>query len=251
MFKSKLHLAIACVFSLFSLTSQAGGGGMGVGATEWTQLMNNAELAKSAMDNAITSKATVDQYIMQVRQYETQIANLQRLPQVPTSMSQIIGSYRSLQAYSSSIGRLYGSLSRQSDVMNKRFSEARLSGMPWDQYVQQQKSLADNNNQRAIARLNYEKETLDQVNQDYDFARSIQDQIPEAVGQQQSLQLLNSQMNRLVTQNAKMIEVMSQTNQAESTSQDAADRNRALQMQDYNNKYQQQMRQRQRDFVGQ
>lgn len=251
MWKSKFNLLLVCTLSLASLASHAGGGPATGGASEWTQLMNNAELAKSAMDNAITSKATVDQYIMQVKQYETQVANLARLPKIPSSMGQVIGSYRSLQAYSSSIGRLYGSLSRQSDVMNKRFSEARLSGMSWDQYVQQQKDLANNNNQRAIARLNYEKETLDQVNQDYEFARSIQDQIPETVGQQANLQLLNSQMNRLVSQNAKMIEVVSQSNQADKDSQEAAAAHRATQMQDYNNKYQQQMRQRQRDFFGQ
>lgn len=61
------------------------------------------------------------------------------------------------------------------------------------------------------------------------ISREISVQIPNTVGQQQSLQLLNAQMNRIVTQNAKMLEVISaQIGQAaESDARKAVEQNAA------------------------
>jgi type IV secretion system protein TrbJ len=186
----------------------AGGGGISGGSTEWTQVANNAELVKVAVDGAQTAKTTVDKYILQYKQYENELANLQKFAQLPQNIQHGVRSLDDLRAYKARLERLHGSLSEQQRMFEKRFTEARLSGGTWEDYVNQVNRDANNKNQRAISRLEYEQSVMSQVESDYASARALEPKIQESVGAQQSLQLMNSQMNRLVLQNAKLTEVM-------------------------------------------
>jgi P-type conjugative transfer protein TrbJ len=186
----------------------AGGGGISGGSTEWTQVANNAELVKVAVDGAQTAKTTVDKYILQYKQYENELANLQKFAQLPQNIQHGVRSLDDLRAYKARLERLHGSLSEQQRMFEKRFDEARLSGGTWDDYVNKVSRDASNKNQRAISRLEYEHSVMRQVQEDYTDARQLEGEIQKSVGAQQSLQLLNTHMNRLVIQNAKLTEVI-------------------------------------------
>jgi hypothetical protein len=136
--------------------------------------------------------------------------------------------------------------------MDQRLAEARMGGKGWAGYVQQVAAEAASGNKRAIERLKYEESVLQQVQSDYQFARNLQEQIPATVGQHQSLQLLNSQMNRVVTQNAKMIEVLSATiaKEAKEEHREAEAKARALADQELMRQRHQNIEQRQRAFGG-
>jgi len=183
---------------------------MVAGALEPTQILNNLELVKVASDGAVTAAKTVEQYRLQLEQYQTQLANLARLPALPAGLgADVTKAYNDLTSYKVALTRLQGSLGQQTSAIDQRLAEARLSGRGWQTYVQSVASDVANQKDRAIERLRYEEKVLAQVQSDYEFARNLQAQIPATVGQQQSLQLLNAQMNRVVTQNAKMLEVIS------------------------------------------
>lgn len=206
--KRSLIAVYASILAAIAPAVQAGGGAMTGGSTEWTQIANNAELVKVAVDGAQTAKTTVDKYILQYKQYENELSNLQKFAQLPQNIQDGVRSLDDLRAYRGRLDRLHGSLSEQQRVFEKRFTEARLKGGTWEDYVNQVNKDASNKNQRAISRLEYEQSVMSQVESDYASARALEPKIQESVGAQQSLQLMNTQMNRLVLQNAKLTEVM-------------------------------------------
>lgn len=209
-------------------------GGSIAGATEPTQILNNLELVKVAMDSAQTAGTVASQYITQLQQYQTQLANLQALAGLPEGLGVDAAKVlNDLLGYRHALQQLSGSLGTQQAAMEQRLVEARLSGGDWRSYATSVAQSAARQNQRAIERLKYEQSVLQQVQADYTFAREVQGQIPATVGQHQALQLMNTQMNRVVTQNAKLLEVVSATlhqqaekdaREAEATTRSTADR---------------------------
>lgn len=179
-------------------------------ATEVTQLLNNAELIKVAMDGATTAAKTVEQYALQLQQYQNMLDNTQKLASLPGALGQdSLKALGDLTAYKQALTQLTGSLDTQREAIDRRLTEARVSGRTWQEYMGGVAADVASGKQRAIERLKYEDQVIKQVQSDYEFARGLQSQIPATVGQHQSIQMLNTQMNRVITQNAKLLEVVS------------------------------------------
>ena len=206
--KSTLVSVYAAVLTTLVAPVYAGGGGMTAGSTEWTQIANNAELVKVAVDGAQTAKTTIDKYILQYKQFENELTNLKKFAELPENIQQGVRALEDLRAYKAKLEQLHGSLQQQATAFERRFNEARLNGGTWEDYVSMVSKLASEKNQRAINRLKYEASVLNQVQEDYAAARALEPKIQEAVGAQQSLQLMNTHMNRLVLQGAKLTEVL-------------------------------------------
>jgi hypothetical protein len=192
-------------------TSVAGGGATG-GSTEFTQLMNNVELVKSAVDQAQTAATTVQQYATQVKQFNMQQLNIAGLTHLPTGLSEDnLRSLNDVLRYQQALQGLQGSLSTQSQIMQQRIAESRLGGTDTPTYLARVARDVQMGNGKAVERMRQEQSALQQVQSDYEYARSVQQQIPATVGQHQSVQLLNAQVNRVITQNARVIELMTTT----------------------------------------
>ncbi len=192
-------------------------------ASEFTQVMNNLQLLKVAADAAKSARAEVSALGIQNQQYAIDIANNMKFGSMPSNSAHNAKSEADLLAYAKALTNLYGSLEEQKRMMEGRISEARLSGLTWDKYVASVHADAQNQNKRAINRMQYEASVLDQVRTDYEAARNFEPMIANAAGTQQSLQVLNKQMNRLVLQNAKMTETIVATMQEQTRAQaDAA-----------------------------
>lgn len=226
---------------LFSASSAAFAGGSVAGATEPTQIMNNIELIKVALDGATTAKKTVEQYVLQIQQYQNMLTNTMQLAALPSGLAQdALKAYTDLMSFKQALTQLQGSLSQQQQAIERRVTEAKLSGKSWQGYLAEVAADVAKNQKRAVERLKYEEQVLQQVQSDYTFARNLQSQIPATVGQHQSLQMLNTQMNRVITQNAKMLEVVSASIgrqaeedalQAEGLARSAQDRDMLIQRQ--------------------
>lgn len=241
--KRLIALILAPVILVVAPHAHAGGAGaMGGGATEFTQWLNNTELVKVAIDQAQTAATAVQQYQTQLQQYGLQQMNQVGLGGLPAGQAgDTMKTLQALGQYRQALQMVQGSLSTQVQLMDQRVVEARVGKMDWQSYLRRVADDVARGNGRAKARVQQEQAALEQVQADYDYARSVQAQIPATVGQHQSVQLLNSQMNRVVTQNAKMIEIMSASlsrdaqqsqAQAETQAQEAADRQRAKDVQD-------------------
>lgn len=236
---SKIRSAILILS--FSFSGAAMAGGSFAGATEPTQILNNVELVKVAIDGATTAKKTVDQYVLQIQQFQNMLQNTQQLAGLPAGLApDALKAFNDLMAFKGALTQLEGSLAQQQSAIERRVTEAKLSGKTWAAYLAEVAADVAKNQGRAKERLKYEEQVLQQVQSDYTFARNLQSQIPATVGQHQSLQMLNTQMNRVITQNAKMLEVISssigrQAEQdalnAEGLQRSAADRDMMLQRQ--------------------
>ncbi|MBC5767628.1 hypothetical protein [Ramlibacter albus] len=247
----KLKAWILVLCTVAAAPAHAGGGF--AGATEPTQLMNNVELVKVALDSAKSASTLVQKYMLQIQQYQAQLQNLKQLSNLPTGLpSDLTAAYNTLSSYRNAITTLEGSLGNQVQAIETRLTEARLSGMSWSQYVSTVSNDATRRQKRAVERLKYEEDLLKQVQSDYEFARQLQPTINTTEGVQQSMALLNSQMNRVVTQNAKLLEVLSQTvgDRAERDAAKAADDQQSAAQREAMRKRQEAIEQRQRSFGG-
>ena len=198
------------VAATFALAGASHAGGVIAGATEPTQILNNLQLVKVALDGAQTATTVVNQYATQIQQYQAQLQNMLKLPQLPEGLvTDAMRAADDLARFKGALQALTGSLGEQQAAIERRLTEARLGGTDWKTYVASVASDAANQGQRAVERLKYEESIIRQVESDYAFARDLQSKIPTTVGQHQALQLMNAQMNRVVTQNAKLLEVMS------------------------------------------
>ncbi|MCV0439004.1 MAG: hypothetical protein K5880_10250 [Hydrogenophaga sp.] len=219
MFKAKqLVVKVGFVATSFCAANAMAGAVAG-GASEWTQIANNFQLIQVAMDSAASASAEASQYALQIQQFRTQINNLEKLGQLPSNIVANQSALEGLRAYTSALGQLQGSLGEQKSLMEKRFTEAKLTGASWDEYMAAVRKDASNKNKRAINRLEYEASVLDQVQKDYAEVRQYEPLVKESIGAQQSMQLMNQQMNRLLVQNARLTEVMVATMQEQTRSQ--------------------------------
>lgn len=242
----------AIVFATFCCGS-VNAGGVIAGATEPTQIMNNLELIKVAADGAVTAKKTVEQYTTQLQQFGLQKLNIQSLPGLPAGLSgDSLKAVNDMLAYRQALTSLHGSLNQQQLAIERRVTEARLSGKSWPSYLADVAADAARHQKRAVERLRYEEQVLQQVQTDYEFARNLQSQIPQTVGQHQSIQMLNTQMNRVITQNGKMLEVVSSTikQQSEEDARKAEAMTRAAADQELMRQRQDAIENRQRAFGG-
>lgn len=252
MSKRKLVAAVLVVLSALGAAGVRASGAV-AGATEPTQILNNIQLLSNGLEEARTAATVVSQYQTQLQQYQTQLANLKSLPGLPEGLSgDSLQALSNLSNYKSAIQQLMGSVGQQRSIMEQRLTEARLSGRDWNSYVAAVAADAASKNQRAINRLQYEESVLQQVQSDYAFARTMQSQIPSTVGQHQALQLMNGQMNRVVTQNAKLLEVLSSTlsQQTEKDAREAESMTKSLSQQDLLRQRQEAIEKRQRSFGG-
>lgn len=242
---------IAIVIAAFSFGSATAGSI--IGATEPTQILNNMELLKVAADGAVTAQKTVAQYTTQLQQYGLQQLNIQGLGGLPEGLSgDSLRAVNDMLAYKQALASLHGSLGQQQQAIERRVAEARLSGKSWPAYLAGVAADAARHQKRAVERLKYEEQVLQQVQSDYQFARELQNKIPATVGQHQSIQMLNTQMNRVIVQNGKMLEVVSSTikQQSEEDARKAEALTRAAADQELMRQRQDAIESRQRAFGG-
>ena len=175
-------------------------------------------------------------YVAQLQQYQTMLTNLKRLSPdqlllatnqlnsgqidvlknvgdlsklrdiqaIATEANSVAGSLSNANLSLASLKKLQQSLGGLQQAYSQRFEEARRMNLSWDQYaakedlqIRSRVASAANRAQEDIARI-------DNVQKDYEFAQDMAAKIPQAEGVQQSMGIMNTQMNRVVTQLAQL-----------------------------------------------
>ena len=175
-------------------------------------------------------------YVNQLHQYQTMLINLKNLPQgalqmavgqltqgqqeltrnmggletlrdigsLGTEISKVSGSISDAQRSVSSLIRLQQSMGGLQESYSRRFEEARRMKMTWEQYALQEDLQIRSRVAGAAARAQEDISRVERVKRDYEFAQDMATKIPEAEGVQQSMAIMNTQMNRVVTQLAEV-----------------------------------------------
>jgi hypothetical protein len=221
-----------------------------IASAQWI-VFDPTSYAKSAVTayesvNATAQRAT--SYVNQLQQYQVMLTNLKRLnpSQLALAVGQLSGNQaqfiesmggmsklRDIDAIANetrsvagtlsnataslaSLKQLQSSLGGLNEAYSRRFEEARREGLSWQQYAAKEDLQIRSRVASAAFRAQEDINRMDKVKKDYEFAQDMAAKIPEAEGVQQSMGIMNTQMNRVVTQLAELNKGLSASLQSKS-----------------------------------
>jgi type IV secretion system protein TrbJ len=224
--KKKLLVVGLFVMNIAS-SALAGGGGVTGGSTEITQLLNNGQLMKQVIESVKTTYQLEIQTAMQIKQLWYDAQNLKNLGKdfVDGNMRVLQAEMNALQNINTYSNQLYGNLSAFEKELKARQVEALNGGLSMSEYVKEQGRLIDNRNGKAQIRFENEKRLMKSIEEDYKMINKWGQQIPQNEGVQQSMGLLNTQMNYAVQQLSRVSELLNQQNDNIGKSEALAKRN--------------------------
>lgn len=167
--------------------------------------------------NSLTAAQTAEQimyltsqYETQIKQFETQILQLKNLPvsTVNSLLSKNQDDFLVASELFSKVRNLYGSINQVQDNFTKRLDTAKLLNMDWNQYIIYEKSRIDRVQGDAISISSNDLTALNRLKRDYEFASEIETKIGSTSGIHEAMQLLNVQVNRIITQNADLLKAL-------------------------------------------
>ena len=182
------------------------------GATEWTQLLNNAQLleqsgqgVQSLANEAQQIAHQVTQIQNQLDQYRTMLQNLEKLPDnIWGQAQQDLNRLRQLTQQGDGIAFSMGSLD---DVLKQRFPSFKdfASGVKGgEDYTQQYENWSQTNRDTIGGTLAQAGLTAQQFDTEQNTMRQLQQQSQSAVGQMQALQVGHSIASQQVDQMQKL-----------------------------------------------
>lgn len=207
----KLAMSFA-VMVLSSVAAPVYAGGPAGGALEVTQWFNRGTMLSQLEQQIQQVAALASQYSTQLQQYQTQIkAGLNISDILPgVNLQGLVTEVNNVTKFKKSLDAIAGDVSMLSTDWKGRLIEAQMGKMTLSQYAQQQSDQLAQGNQRAIARIQNEQRMFAAVQDDYDVANQYASKISQTSGVQESMGLMNTQMNRLIQQNARMVALAAQ-----------------------------------------
>lgn len=196
-------VVVATSFALSSLPIEgyAGGGGMSGGATEITQIANNAELAMQTIQEEMTFVQT------QMNTYYNMLQQAQyAVGEFSVSKNDLLQKYQSAMGFYSRLNGLYGSVENMRDLTSQRLNAFAATGLDWNSYVAREKATYANQQDRYSFLTNQERSAIDNVKQTYDSISKYQEMTNGTTGTHGSMRVMNAQMNTLLGQMNQVIE---------------------------------------------
>lgn len=225
----KKKLLVVGLFVMNIASSALAGGGMTGGSTEITQLLNNGQLMKQVIESAKAAYQLEIQTAMQIKQLWHDVQNLKNLGKdfVDGNMRALENEINGLKNVNNYSGKLYGALEAFERELKTRQVEAVNSGLTTEEYLKEQARLIDNRNGKAQIRFENEKRLIKSIQEDHQMINKWAQQIPLNEGVQQSMSLLNTQMNHAVQQLSRVSDLLNQQNDNIGKSEELARKNEA------------------------
>lgn len=155
---------------------------------------------------------SIQQYQIQVQQYVSMVRNLQQLD--PSQVARMtLGGIDEVQQATrlmSQVQDLYGSTQNMQRRINERAVAARRQNMTWEQYLDDQAARRRAGDQEANRRVQDDLQLLQRVSQQASTVQDLGSRVTGTDGMQQSLAVLNSQVNVMLQQNNAMLRVVAE-----------------------------------------
>ena len=208
------------IFNLFLLMSvalhaQAGFfGGFDGSATIFEQLIQsgilNNQLGKQA--SMVIQQATM---IQNQLEHKNELLLLNK-SQDPAVMNNLLNQNRhdidSLQTYIGGLTTIRNDSEQQRSAAQARLLDIKQSGLSYSEYEQMERDRIAAGDRRRAQRVAHEIAIMQNVSNDAQFIQEMQNKIPATVGAHEATQLMNVQLNRIIAQNATMIQLMASSN---------------------------------------
>lgn len=189
--------------------------------TNWIQNL------RSAMESVQQTRTQIMQYAEQLNSARRQIQNMRNMD--PAKLLGVEKEYQAVMDFKRELDKVRGSVDDTKKIFDRRMTESAQLRLPFGDYIRAEMDAARKGNEAAKARLTEETRVLQRVQDDYAAARKFEGQISGTSGVNESINLMNSQLNRMITQNADLIKAVASNmrSQAETESAQAVSRQQA------------------------
>lgn len=154
----------------------------------------------------ITASNTTNQLIAK---YEEMRLNYMKLQGLAGNFQDIVGELRKLGEMEGALSSLQGSLGQAKSLMDDRYARFAASNTAsWDEFMGLERERYQKGYQITRANYQRDREVLDNIKSQYAKVKTMQSQNTVLQGPLESQQLLNSQINMLLTQNTQMLEMV-------------------------------------------
>lgn len=201
---SRFTLAAAVALA-FSHPAAGGGGAMKVGATEFTQVMNNTELLIQ----------TVEQKIQTIEQIEQ--TYLSRLQQIHSSIGEYTAPFRKAYSTYQRVNKLHSRLTGLSEklqhfdlALDDRFKQFSASHLTYSDWMERERRLVQQNDEGARARLAANREVLLSLDESMRAYQKAAEGMEDTPGVHQAVRQLAPLLQTLGGDINKLIAVTSQ-----------------------------------------
>ncbi|MDE3207822.1 MAG: hypothetical protein KGL58_03145 [Pseudomonadota bacterium] len=198
-----MRVMIGLELVLLSCRVQAGWFGGGTIVFDPSNFAKNAVTAQESIQSTLEQ---VQAYLLQARQYQSQLAELEQLPSTVSSslLQKMDVQVQELAGYQDALTGLYGTVGNAGELASQRYREAALSGLTPAGYARQQERATRSDTQGALPAFQAELDTMSQMDGEYQQVKAYQRQIPLVQGMTASMEVMNSQLNMMILQNADL-----------------------------------------------
>jgi hypothetical protein len=190
-----------------------------VGATEVTQWLNNGELVTGVAKQAQTVTQLAQTHIQVLEQVRQQVLAGKQLVggDLLKSLGSINAEISAVTKYKAQLQNAGASVQQLASAMDARRVEANVKNLPLSDYLKQEAAKIADGDKRAKQRLEAEKHYAQLADDDLIAAKEMSEKITGTEGMHQAISLLNTSVNKMIQQNARMLQIMAyQAGSAES-----------------------------------
>lgn len=194
-------VGLAFLVSASCAFAKGGGSAVPVGATEFTQVLNNVELAASVAKQAQVVSETIQSKIVQIEQYATMARNLERMAAggIEQALAPYSGQLKAYQDLIGSVNALKSAADRAGSVLSGRTADFERSGLKDPaKYLAYELGLAKRRGGIHQQRMQQDLAALDAMQQRNAEFRRVAAQTSGITGNLQGLQQL-SQLSAMAT----------------------------------------------------
>ncbi|MFC3110194.1 hypothetical protein ACFQAT_25930 [Undibacterium arcticum] len=183
------------------------------GMASGSVVFDPANFSKNLVTAMEALKATYDRAMQlktQYEQYRTQLAQLKGLSEGDLSSMRLRNQdeLSNINGFIQSVNRTYGDVGQSRNLLQKRFDDQSAAQMSWKDYTESENASIKRGVESAKSRAAIDRQSLEKVNTDYDQVREWQGKIGNTAGMHEAMQLMNAQMNKVITQNGEVIKTM-------------------------------------------
>lgn len=211
------------------MSSSVYAGGAGAGMSIVYDPTNHAETAITSARSVYAETQRATQIYNQVLQYKQ--ALLQNTNMNPDAVASLVVQAQKdmgdLQSYIGGMNQLLNDNTQLQNVLQSRQIDYNNSGLPPEDYVKREQARIQSGDKQRVQIANHEAAVLRNVTNDAKFVAEAQAKIPGAT-QAQSAELMNLQLNKLLAQNATMIQLQTENSLAAKAKEKALEERSAV-----------------------
>lgn len=177
------------------------GGGMSGGATEVTQILNNAQLVLQYVTQLMEHATQLEQYGTQLNQLDIQLRDIAggQNAGLTAQQQQALEAAQAAMRVRRAGQDLYGSVQRLEQVGKQAQWDWAAGDLTWEQWLQRRIDTSERQFGRRSILSAAEQQAMNDVVQKSAVLQRYAAEIPHTQGSHEALQVLNGQMNLLVS----------------------------------------------------